>query len=244
MAIADALRSRSERPRVSDDRAEAITETPSRLRERRKRSAPGPNRIKIPPRQWFADRGVNIPGYVWRNPPFKLDPPAFSPSSEKLARRIIEPETQIESHRRWVNGPHDHPLLKHGIYGVGAEPSDDSALYFAAHLVHTWLTATDRPISDIHWLSFGSEPDFKLGDSILQGHRNCDLLVLSNLTPNSSAFRLQRARDLLAVTRSYPAIVVIAGEDPISFFASRLYAPINALFFQTSKRIVRRVEII
>ena len=202
-------------------------------------------RVKLPPRQWFLDRCVNIPGFVWRKPPFKLDPPAFAPSSEKLASRIIESETMTGHYKRWVDSPHDHPMIRHGIYGVASEPSDDTALCFAAHLVHQWmLKFPDRRMFDVKWAVFGSEPDFKLCDDILQGHTTCDLLVLTNLTPNSSPYRLQKARDLVAVTRSYPAIVVVAGEDPISFFSTRLYAPLHSFFFQTSKTVVRRQSFI
>ena len=203
------------------------------------------SRIKLPQRQWFLERGVTIPGYVWRVPPFKFDPPAFAPTSDRLTKRIIETEKMAEHHRRWLESPPDHPLLSFGTYGVGAEPSDQAALYFAAYLVHQWMAKFERRrFFDVRWLAFGSEPDFKLGDEILTGRAKCDLMVLSNLTPNSSQYRLQKARDLLCMPRTFPIITVIAGEDPVSFFATRLHAPLNALFFQTSKSIVRRVTII
>ena len=137
-------------------------------------------------------------------------------------------------------------MLRDGNYVVASEPSDEVALYFAAHLLHQWMMKNaDRRVFDVRWLAFGSEPDFKLGDDLLQGQSSCDLLVIANLSPNSTTYRLQKTRDLLtSAHRRYPAIVVVAGEDPVSFFATRVYARQNAIFFKTSKAIVRRVEII
>ena len=200
-------------------------------------------RIKLPAQSFFAEKGVMLPQFIWREPPFRFTPVSFVPSSEELTQKIYEASHMEQAYLTWKNRS-SHPLLANGVYGLSSEPSDGKALYFAAHLIHLWLEKkrAPRPIN-VSWLAFGSESDFTIGDPILQQSAPTDLLVISNLSPNSSRLRLERTRDLI-FHRSFPVLVVVAGEVPMSFFARRLFAPLQACFFASSKLVNRKIEVL
>ncbi len=54
------------------------------------------------------------------------------------------------------------------------------------------------------------------------------LLVLSNVNDQSSAYKLEKVRDLLERFSDIPRIVITSSRDPITFFATKLHYPINA----------------
>lgn len=54
------------------------------------------------------------------------------------------------------------------------------------------------------------------------------LLVISNVNDNSSAYKLEKVRDLLEKFSHVPRIVVSSSKDPITFFATKLHYPIHA----------------
>lgn len=54
------------------------------------------------------------------------------------------------------------------------------------------------------------------------------LLVLSNINESSSAYKLEKVRDLLEKYSHVPRIVVTSSRDPITFFATKLHYPLNA----------------
>lgn len=57
------------------------------------------------------------------------------------------------------------------------------------------------------------------------------LLIMTNLTPRSSNVKYEKVRDLIERHSTIPKIIVIAGEDPISFAATRLHVPCHALAY-------------
>jgi hypothetical protein len=79
---------------------------------------------------------------------------------------------------------------------------------------------------------------------MLENQEQASLLVLSNLTPNSTAAKLEKTRDMLEFYADIPRIVVIAGEDPITFFSRRLFWRVNNLFFLSSSLVKRKVEVV
>ena len=70
------------------------------------------------------------------------------------------------------------------------------------------------------------------------------LLVITGLTPNSTPVKLEKARDLLEKHSNIPRIVVMAGEDPITFFMTRLYYSVNSIYYHSSALVKQRVEIV
>ena len=53
------------------------------------------------------------------------------------------------------------------------------------------------------------------------------MLILSNITPNSSAFKLEKVRDMLEFYDNIPRIVVINDTDPVTFLNHKLHYTAN-----------------
>jgi len=189
--------------------------------------------VKLKHREFFLQRGCDIPGSVWATQPFRFDPQPFGVGGERIHERLYEASVQQESLNRFLENPMA-PLA----YGVGSEPDDARAKMFAAWLVQAYLDQVHASYSTVLWarLDSGFENRF------LQEEPS--LLVLTGLSPNSTAVKLEKARDLLEKNTHIPRIVVVAGEDPITFFKTRLYSPIHNLFFHSQGVIKRRVEVI
>ncbi len=198
--------------------------------------------IKVAPRSFFLERSVEIPQWIWRQGSFRFHPAPFSPNSKRLTRKIIDPSQQMRAYSSWREDP---TRFDGSTYFCASEPNDQYAAYFAVHLIQLWLKATEKTnrVPYVRWITCQS-PDWKIGRSLIEDDAPCDLLVISNLTPNSGRTRLERVRDLVLSVPSIPVILVVAGEDPISFGTQRLHLPVNAIFFHSSQLVKRHVEVI
>jgi len=197
-------------------------------------TATAKRRIKLKPQHFFLERGVDIPGYVWREPSFVFSPEPFALTDERLQPKIFDESYQINSLARYEDDP-----TAPALYAVASEPNDAKAMYFAAYLVQLMLESVSDN-RNVKWERvFG---DFK--NETLYSGANLSMLVLSNLTPNSTAVKLEKTRDLLEMYSSIPRVVVISGEDPITFCSRKLYCKVNNIFFHSSKLIKRRTEVV
>lgn len=188
--------------------------------------------IRLKNRDRFLERGIDIPGHVWQERPFNFNPVDFAVGGDRLKEKIYPGEIQLQSLKRFTDDP-----CKSSIYGCSSAPSDQRAKYFAAFLVQTFLSLAPPNVS-VRWESLTSSFDNPALNS------EPSLLVMSGLTPNSTPVKLEKARDLLEKHCSIPRIVVIAGEDPITFFSTRLYSSVNNIFFHSSALVKRVVEVV
>jgi len=177
--------------------------------------------------------GSSIPGYVFKQAPFKFDPVPFGTESERLNERIFDADIQLDSLNTYTENP-KIPV----VYCVSGSPSDSKALYFAAYLAELHYKA--NKFSKINWCPiYGG---FK--NELLDSSPSLSLLILSNLAANSTAVKLEKARDLLVHYSSIPRIVVVAGEDPVSFMTTKLHMPIHAMAYFSENLIKTRMEVI
>lgn len=190
-------------------------------------------KILLRERGKFLAKGINIPEYVWRTKPFAFAPATFGVSNERLNEKLIGPEVQKKSLASFIDNP-----LAPCIYGVASAPSDDRAKYFAAYLVQQFVQNVPPSKNRILWHYLYA--DFK--NPLIANDEQPSLLVITGLTPNSTPPKLEKARDLLEHYCDIPRIVVIAGEDPITFFASRLYFKLTHLFFHCDSIVKRTVQ--
>lgn len=188
--------------------------------------------IKLKPRDRFLIRGVDVPGYIWQETPFRFDPMDFAVGGDRLKEKIFEGRLQRESLDRFLEDP-TYP----SVYGVASSPSDQRAKYFAAFLVQHYLEAA--PLNrTVKWESLHGGFDNQAMNF------EPSMLVISGLTPNATAVKLEKARDLLEKHSGIPRIVIIAGEDPITFFSTKLYYPVHNIYHYSSALVRRRVEVI
>lgn len=206
--------------RVSIDSISAITTGKNR------------RKIKLNASSWFHERGVEVPSFVWQEPPFVLDPIEFVPSAEGLDKRPFPFAVQLESLSRFE----DNPLKPH-VYVVAGEPTDSKALYFAAYLVQLFLIGNGA-VSQVSWERIYGGFHKRNYDA-----RGCDLLVLSNIARTDTNVKLEYVRDLLDIHSDIPRILVVSGEDPVSFSYTRLHSKMTNFFFHSAKLVRRKIEV-
>jgi len=165
----------------------------------------------------------------------KWEPTAFVIEHERMEHKIIEASVQEQSLERWVLNP-KAPMT----YIVAGSPDDEVAKYFAAYLVdvHRQRLGVN---SDVVW-----EPVFNGYDNpILKSVTQPSLIVLSNLSVKSNHLKYDKAKDVIERFATIPKIVIVAGEDPISFAAQRLHVPAHGIaYFANAKASKNVTEII
>ena len=190
--------------------------------------------IRLPRDSWFKTHGVVIPSYVWRTPKFIFRPNDYVLDHPKLNRREIEGFLQLKSLAAFIENP-AYP----GVYGVASDPNDNAALYFAAYLVACFVSA--KPRANIKWHSLSGYRNTLLEDGTPE---NLDLLIVTHVTAQNRTLRLETLRDLLVKYADIPRVVVIGGEDPVTFFATRLHFKLTHLFFNSGPLAKRTIEVI
>lgn len=202
--------------------------------------------IRLPKPQWFTDLGIStIPGYVWQEPKFRFNPQDFMIEDARLKTKLISSEVQVNSYEKFLDNP-----FQAGVYGVGAEPTDSVALYFAAYLAYTYAYAKTQGGADfrlkghVHWesLTGGFRNRLIYEDGSI--NENIGLLVLSNVAENSTQVKIEKLRDTLVAYAKIPRIVVVGGEDPISFFSTKLHHKITGMFFNSGSLANRKNEVV
>jgi hypothetical protein len=128
----------------------------------------------------------------------------------------------------------ENPTRANYVMGISSFPSDARAKHLAIQILKVGCE---------HWARRKALRTGTVGRSMPYWHRvfggfNDDLrdrklderpcmLVISNVNAASSAYKLEKVRDILEQFNDIPRIVVMSGLDPTTFFATRLYYPIN-----------------
>lgn len=124
----------------------------------------------------------------------------------------------------------ENPLSTNYVMGISSFPSDALAKHLAITIMkkacEKWASSSRRrgKIMPTWHRVFGGFND-ALRDN--KGEDNLSMLIISNVNELSSAYKMEKVRDLLEKYSEIPRIVVLSGEDPISFFANRMHFPIN-----------------
>jgi hypothetical protein len=187
--------------------------------------------IKLESKDFFYTHGVSVPGNLWAERPFKFNPSDFVVGGDRLQEKMFLADVQATSLERFVEDPEAAI-----IYGVASAPNDSNAKVFAAYLVQTYLQHKGH--ARVKWEQlYGDFSNKSLS-------YDYDLLVITGLTPNSTNVKLEKARDLLEHHCDIPRIVVIAGEDPITYFSTRLYKTVNNIYYHSSKLVKSKIEVV
>lgn len=166
-----------------------------------------------------------VPGYVFRQAPFKLIPLGFSIQT-KAEERLFPKTIQEAGLKSFLNKPFGGQN-----YIITGYLDDAKALYMAAYLM------------EAHVKKGGKNPVW------LQLHKNTEivsrpsLIVISNLTTESTQKRFEKCRDLLHTYWNVPCIVVGCGMDPIRFGSWKLHIPVNKMLYFKSGLDTETLEI-
>lgn len=123
-----------------------------------------------------------------------------------------------------------NPLRSSYVLGISSFPSDALAKYLAIHIFNAAQAAWVRRHKPGRSMPLWHRVFGGLGDPLRDKpvDETPSLLVISNINEASSAHKLEKVRDLLEKYSMVPRIVVLSGADPLTFFAQKLYYPINA----------------
>lgn len=140
--------------------------------------------------------------------------------------RIISPAKQLKALASIV----ENPIRASYTACFNSFPSDMLAKHLAVHVFNLACLAWQRRHKPGRTLPvwhrvFGGLTD---GMRDRQSDEIPSLLVLSNINDASSAYKLEKVRDLLEKYSHVPRIVVTSSRDPLSFFATKLHYPVNA----------------
>ena len=201
--------------------------------------------VRIPKQSWFLERGIGtVPSYVWRNPKFLFRPVDYMLESQRLQPKIISADVQLKSLESFIDNP-----IAPAIYGVGAEPTDSQALYFASYLAYLYTAIKPSlhngdEFGPLHWeyLTGGFRNRLIYDDGSI--NENIGLLIISNVIGESSNTKLEKLRDLLVAYSHIPRIVVTGGEDPLTFFSTKLHHKMTHLFYSSGKLARRQNEVV
>lgn len=178
---------------------------------------------------------ATVPASVWRQPPFKWDPQTYTTESDELNQKFIESTAQDASLVRFLKKP-ALPM----IYGVGGNPDDTKAKLFAAYLMAAHCR---RFKSDANpwWINLIGGFD----NPWIDGSRSRPtMIVITNLTLQSTNQKLEKARDIIETYPDVPRIIVCAGADPFAFLAGRLRVPVHGLAYFCESIVKQKIQVI
>lgn len=126
----------------------------------------------------------------------------------------------------------EHPFYGNPIVAVHSYPTDLRAKVFAANVMESaFEDYVDRQENRKralmpYWARLYGDTNYGHISAIKE--KKPGLLIISNVTDNSSFQRLEKLRDILEYFDKIPRIVVLGGmTDPVSFFGTKLYVPID-----------------
>ena len=127
-----------------------------------------------------------------------------------------------------------NPLRGSYTLGISSFPSDQRAKHLAMLIMSA---AVDHYQQHRRAMGSRSMPMWhrvfgSLGDNLRdKGTEKPCMLILSNVTTDSSNVKIEKVRDLLEKYSDIPRIVVTAAEPPSKMFGARLHYPMTAGFY-------------
>lgn len=133
-----------------------------------------------------------------------------------------------------------NPNRSNYVLGISSFPTDALAKHLAIHLMDQSYQAWQEHHKPGRTLPVWHRVYGGFGDALRDKTQEDipSLLIISNVNESSSAYKLEKVRDLLDKYSNIPRIVVIGGGDPITFFTTKLHHPLNVgLFLGPQNRI-------
>lgn len=157
------------------------------------------------------------------------------------AKKVMK-QAQLEHFDAVMEKPFGRPY----IYVIGSSPNDGKAKQVAATIMKT---ATQMQLQEKNLIKQTRGRQTPLWHMVtgawadrLRDARVTDepsMLILSNITSMSTNSKLEKVRDLLEMYSNIPRIVVVTGEDPVTFANKRLMIPVNhVLNLSTARKVV------
>jgi hypothetical protein len=154
---------------------------------------------------------------------FNLTDRELSAAKNEKSRAVM-PSMQLMHLRKTLKNP------THGSYwmAIGSDIQDNVASACALAIMQS---ATLKNISEPHsgarpfyWNLYGGRWDRLRDDAQFRDNLGrIGLLVLTNLTADSTPEKIEKAVDLLQMYSNIPRVLLVSGADPLDFAVNRLY---------------------
>lgn len=153
---------------------------------------------------------------------------SFKPSIAGVKTRNLGEPKQLEYFQKIM----DNPLRGNGTYVLNSFPTDLRAKQLAAVVMnrcvehHADINNKFRKGRNLPmWIKLVGYG----GPDIINQIRNSNpcAIFISNLTDESTQFKLEKLRDILEIFDSIPKYIVTAGQDPLTFFARKMFYPVT-----------------
>lgn len=150
----------------------------------------------------------------------------YEPEIPRTVARLVATGRQLKSLEKIVA----NPLLGNYTACICSFPTDHRAKALAAHIMHLGMELHDKKRKagrtyPLWHRVFGGFNDPLRDKPLSGGTPSC--LIISNLTAESSQYKLEKVRDILEKFNNIPRILVVGGSDPSTFFANKLYYPLT-----------------
>lgn len=180
-----------------------------------------------------------LPKAVWTYQPFRLKDKvsSFTSQVEGLRDKRIEKAKQIESIIKLSN----EPFLGPYVTCISGVPHDIHAKLLAAYIMMkaTQIQMAEKEKKEPKLEKFLRDKGYPVWHNLYGGFDNPllnkssgslakpSMIIIANVTLDSTAPKIEKLRDILEAYSSIPRIVVAAGTDPLTLFHSRLYSNLN-----------------
>jgi hypothetical protein len=154
---------------------------------------------------------------------------SFKPKISEVKTRNVGEQKQIECYQKLMA----NPLKGSGTFVVNSFPTDLRAKQLAAVVMNRAMDIYSD-FDNRHRAGRSAPMWIKLTgysshDVIKQiRETNPCMLIITNINDESTPYKIEKLRDILDVFDSIPKLVVTAGQDPLTFFARKLYYPVTA----------------
>ncbi len=160
----------------------------------------------------------------------------MDPNVPRILPKAIVTARQMKSLRHIMANPLRSPYT----LGIGSFPSDMRAKHLAITIMNAAIEEHLRNRKPGRSLPLWHRVYGGLGDP-LRDKPIVDMpcmLIIANLSIDSSNFKLEKVRDLLEKFSDIPRIVITGGEPPVDLFANKLHYPMKAgLYIGPSNRV-------
>lgn len=158
---------------------------------------------------------------------------------EGMKTKKVLKASQLEHFQSVLTKPFASPY----IYVIASSPNDGKAKQVAAYLMESatkgqlagkYPRSTRGRQSPLWHMITGSFHD-RLRDGASD---EPSMVIFSNVTTTSTNVKLEKLRDLIEMYNHLPRVVVITGEDPVTFANTKLMLPVNhVLNLATARKV-------
>jgi len=194
-----------------------------------------------------------VPKNIFSFKPYLLDNALTSFTSEVdgLKPKRISANTQGE----YLDKIFANPYHSHYVLCIAGKPNDNLAKQLAAVIlnraIQQYIAASRREMSARSkllrqrtypiWHNVTGSFQDDLRDKRHE-HRPA-MLVLANITRESSGVKKEKVRDLIELYSACPIIVVLAGTDPMTFFNEHLLHSLNYAVLVCKPGVIKEIQL-